>query len=166
MDDTNKHQYVARLVHWHLVDSVYDQLYELLLGWLEVCPPVLLQYFSAEELAEVMNRNDRFDVEEFARDAVLKNCDRTTDEITWLVEVLREMNGEELAKFTEFVTGRRRLGADRFREWTVQLECKPDQLPYSATCSSRLVISVIRNKDGFRRKLWQAMNECEGFFRS
>lgn len=34
LNNQNKRDYVDRLVHWHLIESIHDQLEELILGFL------------------------------------------------------------------------------------------------------------------------------------
>ena len=137
-----------------------------MLGFLEVFPQPVLNCFSVEELQQLTATNDKFDVEEYRHDVTYKNCHQKTNEVVWLFEILKDFSQEDLERFTEFVSGRRRLPVDRFKDFTIYIEYKVGILPYSSTCSCKLIMGIVKDKEELRRKLWQAMNECDGFHRA
>jgi len=75
-----------------------------------------------------------------------KNCNAATNEVVWLFEILKEFSNEELERYTEFISGRRRLPVGRFKEFSIYMECKLGILPYSSTCSCKLMMGIAKDK--------------------
>jgi len=177
--DANKHDYLRRRFKFRMLDSISEQLWQLLCGLYEVVPKEALSVFDYQELELLISGVPEIDLNDWKRHSryvgLYKKTGPKHPVVKWFWEVLESFNHEERARLLQFTTGSSRLPAQgfkaleandgNFRLFTVAGVDKKDFLyPRSHTCFNRIDLPIYDSKEELEGYLSLVINmEITGF---
>uniref|UniRef100_A0A8C1MJH2 HECT-type E3 ubiquitin transferase n=1 Tax=Cyprinus carpio TaxID=7962 RepID=A0A8C1MJH2_CYPCA len=164
---------VCRLVaEWRLSRGVEEQTQAFLEGFNEVLPQQYLQYFDAKELEVMLCGMQEIDLGDWQRSTIYRHYARSSKQIVWFWQFVKEIDNEKRMRLLQFVTGTCRLpvggfadlmGSNGPQKFCVEKVGKENWLPRSHTCFNRLDLPPYKSYEQLKEKLLFAIEETEGF---
>lgn len=170
--EDNKEEYIRLMIDWRFSRGVKDQTKAFLDGFNEVVPLQWLQYFDERELELMLCGMQEFDVDDWYKHTIYRNYTKTSKQVVWLWQYIREIDNEKRARLLQFVTGTCRIPVGGFAEllgsngpqrFCVEKVGKETWLPRSHTCFNRLDLPPYKSYEQLKEKLTMAIEETEGF---
>lgn len=168
----NKEQYLALVTSWRMTRGIEEQTSAFLDGFNEVVPLEWLKYFDERELELMLCGMQEIDVDDWQRNTIYRHYTRTSKQITWFWQFVRQTDNEKRARLLQFVTGTCRVPVGGFAElmgsngpqrFCIEKVGKDTWLPRSHTCFNRLDLPPYKSYDQMVEKLNYAIEETEGF---
>lgn len=173
--EANKHEYVSLYVNYRCRRGIEGQFAAIQRGFHELIHPSLLENFDEHELELLIGGLTKLNIDDWRLNTKLKNCNATTDLVTWFWDVVKSYDEDKRARLLQFVTGSPRVPIQGFKALQgVNSELRPftihmirngdtDNLPKSHTCFNRIDLPPYESKEKLRDKLTQAIEETIGF---
>ena len=179
VDDSNKSEYLERRFKFRMLDSISEQLWQLLCGLYEVVPKEALTVFDYQELELLLSGVPEIDIDDWRRHSryvgMFKAQQQRHPVVKWFWDVVENFTHEERARLLQFVTGTTRLPAQgfkaleandgNFRRFTLAGIPKKDLLyPKAHTCFNRIDLPTYETKKELEGFLTLVINmEINGF---
>uniref|UniRef100_A0AAR2IMM5 HECT-type E3 ubiquitin transferase n=1 Tax=Pygocentrus nattereri TaxID=42514 RepID=A0AAR2IMM5_PYGNA len=147
--EENKEEYIRLVAEWRLLRGVEEQTQAFFEGFNEVLPQQYLQYFDAKELEVLLCGMQEIDLADWQRNTIYRHYARTSKQIIWFWQLVKEMDNEKRMRLLQFVTGTCRLpvggfadlmGSNGPQKFCIEKTGKENWLPRSHTCSGRLCL--------------------------
>ena len=170
--DENKEEYIELITEWRFKRGVVEQTEAFLKGFNAVLPMYWLQHFDERELEILLCGMQEYDVDDWQKNTVYRNCTKTSKQILWFWQAIKSFDDEKRARLLQFVTGTCRLPVGGFAEligsngpqkFCIDKVGKETWLPRSHTCFNRLDIPPYKSYEQLLEKLTFAIEETEGF---
>jgi len=170
--EENKEEYIRLMIDWRFSRGVKEQTRAFLDGFNEVVPLQWLQYFDERELELMLCGMQEFDIDDWYRNTIYRNYTKTSKQVTWFWQYVKEIDNEKRARLLQFVTGTCRipvggfvelLGSNGPQRFCIEKVGKDTWLPRSHTCFNRLDLPPYKNYEQLKEKLTLAIEETEGF---
>ncbi|XP_017266841.1 itchy E3 ubiquitin protein ligase b isoform X2 [Kryptolebias marmoratus] len=170
--EENKEEYIKLVAEWRLSRGVEEQTQAFFEGFNEVLPQQYLQYFDAKELEVMLCGMQEIDLGDWQRHTIYRHYTRTSKQIVWFWQLVKEMDNEKRMRLLQFVTGTCRLpvggfadlmGSNGPQKFCVEKVGKENWLPRSHTCFNRLDLPPYKSYEQLKEKLMFAIEETEGF---
>ncbi|XP_051569016.1 E3 ubiquitin-protein ligase Itchy isoform X4 [Myxocyprinus asiaticus] len=170
--EENKEEYIRLVAEWRLSRGVEEQTQAFLEGLNEVLPQQYLQYFDAKELEVMLCGMQEIDLGDWQRNAIYRHYARSSKQIIWFWQFVREIDNEKRMRLLQFVTGTCRLpvggfadlmGSNGPQKFCIEKVGKENWLPRSHTCFNRLDLPPYKSYEQLKEKLLFAIEETEGF---
>uniref|UniRef100_A0AAV2LWL7 E3 ubiquitin-protein ligase n=1 Tax=Knipowitschia caucasica TaxID=637954 RepID=A0AAV2LWL7_KNICA len=170
--EENKEEYVRLVAEWRLSRGVEEQTQAFFEGFNEVLPQQYLQYFDAKELEVMLCGMQEIDLGDWQRNTIYRHYTRSTKQIVWFWQFMKEMDNEKRMRLLQFVTGTCRLpvggfadlmGSNGPQKFCIEKVGKENWLPRSHTCFNRLDLPPYKSYEQLKEKLMFAIEETEGF---
>uniref|UniRef100_A0A8C5FRZ3 E3 ubiquitin-protein ligase n=1 Tax=Gadus morhua TaxID=8049 RepID=A0A8C5FRZ3_GADMO len=170
--EENKEEYIRLVAEWRLSRGVEEQSQAFFEGFNEVLPQQYLQYFDAKELEVMLCGMQEIDLSDWQRNAIYRHYARTSKQILWFWQFVKEMDNEKRMRLLQFVTGTCRLpvggfadlmGSNGPQKFCIEKVGKENWLPRSHTCFNRLDLPPYKSYEQMKEKLMFAIEETEGF---
>uniref|UniRef100_A0AAX7U0U5 E3 ubiquitin-protein ligase n=1 Tax=Astatotilapia calliptera TaxID=8154 RepID=A0AAX7U0U5_ASTCA len=170
--EENKEEYIRLVAEWRLSRGVEEQTQAFFEGFNEVLPQQYLQYFDARELEVMLCGMQEIDLVDWQRNAIYRHYARTSKQIMWFWQFVKEMDNEKRMRLLQFVTGTCRLpvggfadlmGSNGPQKFCIEKVGKENWLPRSHTCFNRLDLPPYKSYEQLKEKLMFAIEETEGF---
>ncbi|XP_069508366.1 E3 ubiquitin-protein ligase Itchy homolog isoform X2 [Ambystoma mexicanum] len=170
--EENKEEYIKLVAEWRLSRGVEEQTQAFFEGFNEILPQQYLQYFDAKELEVLLCGMQEIDLNDWQRHAIYRHYTRTSKQIIWFWQFVKEMDNEKRMRLLQFVTGTCRLpvggfadlmGSNGPQKFCVEKVGKENWLPRSHTCFNRLDLPPYKSYEQLKEKLLFAIEETEGF---
>lgn len=109
---------------------------------------------------------------DWQRNAIYRHYTKSSKQIQWFWQVVKEMDNEKRIRLLQFVTGTCRLPVGGFAEligsngpqkFCIDRVGKETWLPRSHTCFNRLDLPPYKSYEQLKEKLLYAIEETEGF---
>ncbi|KAB5546698.1 hypothetical protein PHYPO_G00075000 [Pangasianodon hypophthalmus] len=114
--EENKEEYIRLVAEWRLSRGVEEQAQAFFEGFNEVLPQEFLQYFDAKELEVLLCGMQEIDLADWQRNTIYKHYTRTSKQIVWFWQLVKEMDNEKRMRLLQFVTGTCRLPVGGFND--------------------------------------------------
>uniref|UniRef100_A0AAX7UW96 E3 ubiquitin-protein ligase n=1 Tax=Astatotilapia calliptera TaxID=8154 RepID=A0AAX7UW96_ASTCA len=114
--EENKEEYIRLVAEWRLSRGVEEQTQAFFEGFNEVLPQQYLQYFDARELEVMLCGMQEIDLVDWQRNAIYRHYARTSKQIMWFWQFVKEMDNEKRMRLLQFVTGTCRLPVGGFAD--------------------------------------------------
>ncbi|KAJ1076396.1 hypothetical protein K5549_002436 [Capra hircus] len=164
---------LTRMVaEWRLSRGVEEQTQAFFEGFNEILPQQYLQYFDAKELEVLLCGMQEIDLNDWQRHAIYRHYTRTSKQIMWFWQFVKEIDNEKRMRLLQFVTGTCRLpvggfadlmGSNGPQKFCIEKVGKENWLPRSHTCFNRLDLPPYKSYEQLKEKLLFAIEETEGF---
>ncbi|KAM8830943.1 E3 ubiquitin-protein ligase Itchy-like isoform 2-T2 [Synchiropus picturatus] len=170
--EENKEEYIRLVAEWRLSRGVEEQTQAFLDGFNEVLPQQYLQYFDAKELEVMLCGMQEIDLADWQRNTIYRHYARSSKQILWFWQFIKEMDNEKRMRLLQFVTGTCRLpvggfsdlmGSNGPQKFCIEKVGKENWLPRSHTCFNRLDLPPYKSYEQLKEKLMFAIEETEGF---
>uniref|UniRef100_A0AAY5KUL8 E3 ubiquitin-protein ligase n=1 Tax=Esox lucius TaxID=8010 RepID=A0AAY5KUL8_ESOLU len=170
--EENKEEYIRLVAEWRLSRGVEEQTQAFFEGFNEVLPQQYLQYFDAKELEVMLCGMQDIDLADWQRNTIYRHYARTSKQVTWFWQLIKEMDNEKRMRLLQFVTGTCRLpvggfadllGSNGPQKFCIEKVGKENWLPRSHTCFNRLDLPPYKSYEQLKEKLMFAIEETEGF---
>uniref|UniRef100_A0A669BQF3 E3 ubiquitin-protein ligase n=1 Tax=Oreochromis niloticus TaxID=8128 RepID=A0A669BQF3_ORENI len=170
--EENKEEYIRLVAEWRLSRGVEEQTQAFFEGFNEVLPQQYLQYFDARELEVMLCGMQEIDLVDWQRNTIYRHYARTSKQIMWFWQFVKEMDNEKRMRLLQFVTGTCRLpvggfadlmGSNGPQKFCIEKVGKENWLPRSHTCFNRLDLPPYKSYEQLKEKLMFAIEETEGF---
>ncbi|KAJ8400575.1 hypothetical protein AAFF_G00393440 [Aldrovandia affinis] len=170
--EENKEEYIRLVAEWRLSRGVEEQTQAFFEGFNEVLPQQYLQYFDAKELEVMLCGMQEIDLADWQRNTIYRHYARSSKQILWFWQFIKEMDNEKRMRLLQFVTGTCRLpvggfadlmGSNGPQKFCIEKVGKENWLPRSHTCFNRLDLPPYRSYEQLKEKLMFAIEETEGF---
>uniref|UniRef100_A0A3Q2VHE4 E3 ubiquitin-protein ligase n=1 Tax=Haplochromis burtoni TaxID=8153 RepID=A0A3Q2VHE4_HAPBU len=170
--EENKEEYIRLVAEWRLSRGVEEQTQAFFEGFNEVLPQQYLQYFDAKELEVMLCGMQEIDLVEWQRNTIYRHYARSSKQIVWFWQLVKEMDNEKRMRLLQFVTGTCRLpvggfndlmGSNGAQKFCIEKVGKENWLPRSHTCFNRLDLPPYKSYEQLKEKLMFAIEETEGF---
>uniref|UniRef100_A0A671YYB2 E3 ubiquitin-protein ligase n=1 Tax=Sparus aurata TaxID=8175 RepID=A0A671YYB2_SPAAU len=170
--EENKEEYIRLVAEWRLSRGVEEQTQAFFEGFNEVLPQQYLQYFDAKELEVWLNCQSEIDLTDWQRNTIYRHYARSSKQIVWFWQFIKEMDNEKRMRLLQFVTGTCRLpvggfadlmGSNGPQKFCIEKVGKENWLPRSHTCFNRLDLPPYKSYEQLKEKLMFAIEETEGF---
>jgi len=168
----NKDEYIRLMTEWRFSRGVEEQNKAFLDGFNEVVPLEWLQYFDERELELMLCGMQEIDINDWQRNTIYRHYTRTSKQIQWFWQFVKEMDNEKRSRLLQFVTGTCHVPVGGFAElmgssgpqrFCIEKVGKDTWLPRSHTCFNRLDLPPYKSYDQLVEKLTFAIEETEGF---
>jgi hypothetical protein len=169
--EANKKEFVAKMLHWHLIDRVAEEMDAFVAGFHAVLPVQLLSAFEPEDLELLLCGSVDVDVADWRNNTLYKaGYTAQSPVIQWFWELVGKMKNEERLTLLQFVTGTsslppqgfaRLLGSDGERRFSILRVPDTSRLPQSHTCFNELVLPEYQTQAEFEAKLLQALTHID-----
>ncbi|CAK4078056.1 unnamed protein product [Aphanomyces euteiches] len=116
--DSNKHEYVSRMVEYLLFGRVEDQMTALVQGVYEVVPPELLMALDHKEFELILCGLTDIDVADWQANTVVSSNLEESKTLEWFWEIVSEMSHNDRSKLLQFATGSSRVPVQGFKGLT------------------------------------------------
>ncbi|TNN78674.1 E3 ubiquitin-protein ligase Itchy [Liparis tanakae] len=156
--EENKEEYIRLVAEWRLSRGVEEQTQSFFEGFNEVLPQQYLQYFDAKELEVMLCGMQEIDLVDWQRSTIYRHYARSSKQILWFWQFVKEMDNEKRMRLLQFVTGTCRLP-----KFCIEKVGKENWLPRSHTCFNRLDLPPYKSYEQLKEKLMFAIEETEGF---
>lgn len=174
VDESNKAEFVQRVVEYRLITSVEEQLEHFLQGFHDIIPKELVSIFNEQELELLICGLPEIDVDDWRNNTVYTNYSASSPQIQWFWRSIRSFDDEERAKLLQFVTGTSKVPLDGFKELEGmngptkfnihRAYGNNERLPSSHTCFNQLDLPEYDSYETLRGSLLLAITEGrEGF---
>lgn len=170
--EANKEQYLHLVTQWRMTRGIEEQTSAFLDGFNEVVPLEWLKYFDERELELMLCGMQEVDVDDWQRNTIYRHYTRTSKQVVWFWQFVRQMDNEKRARLLQFVTGTCRVPVGGFAElmgsngpqrFCIEKVGKDTWLPRSHTCFNRLDLPPYKSYEQLCEKLNYAIEETEGF---
>ncbi|KAM9296812.1 E3 ubiquitin-protein ligase Itchy homolog [Gastrophryne carolinensis] len=170
--EENKEDYIRLVAEWRLSRGVEEQTQAFLEGFNEILPQQYLQYFDAKELEVLLCGMQEIDLNDWQRNAIYRHYTRSSKQIVWFWQFVKEIDNEKRMRLLQFVTGTCRLpvggfadlmGSNGPQKFCIEKVGKENWLPRSHTCFNRLDLPPYKSFEQLKEKLLFAIEETEGF---
>uniref|UniRef100_A0A8C6UUR2 E3 ubiquitin-protein ligase n=1 Tax=Neogobius melanostomus TaxID=47308 RepID=A0A8C6UUR2_9GOBI len=170
--EENKEEYVRLVAEWRLSRGVEEQTQAFFEGFNEVLPQQYLQYFDAKELEVMLCGMQEIDLGDWQRNTIYRHYARSSKQIVWFWQCMKEMDNEKRMRLLQFVTGTCRLpvggfadlmGSNGPQKFCIEKVGKENWLPRSHTCFNRLDLPPYKSYEQLKEKMMFAIEETEGF---
>uniref|UniRef100_A0A673BRM9 HECT-type E3 ubiquitin transferase n=1 Tax=Sphaeramia orbicularis TaxID=375764 RepID=A0A673BRM9_9TELE len=170
--EENKEEYIRLVAEWRLSRGVEEQTQAFFEGFNEVLPQQYLQYFDAKELEVMLCGMQEIDLVDWQRNTIYRHYARSSKQILWFWQFVKEMDNEKRMRLLQFVTGTCRLpvggfadlmGSNGPQKFCIEKVGKENWLPRSHTCFNRLDLPPYKSYEQLKEKLMFAIEETEGF---
>uniref|UniRef100_A0AC11BNG5 Itchy E3 ubiquitin protein ligase n=1 Tax=Ovis aries TaxID=9940 RepID=A0AC11BNG5_SHEEP len=170
--EENKEEYIRMVAEWRLSRGVEEQTQAFFEGFNEILPQQYLQYFDAKELEVLLCGMQEIDLNDWQRHAIYRHYTRTSKQIMWFWQFVKEIDNEKRMRLLQFVTGTCRLpvggfadlmGSNGPQKFCIEKVGKENWLPRSHTCFNRLDLPPYKSYEQLKEKLLFAIEETEGF---
>ncbi|KAF4023570.1 hypothetical protein G4228_015547 [Cervus hanglu yarkandensis] len=170
--EENKEEYIRMVAEWRLSRGVEEQTQAFFEGFNEILPQQYLQYFDAKELEVLLCGMQEIDLNDWQRHAIYRHYTRTSKQIMWFWQFVKEIDNEKRMRLLQFVTGTCRLPVGGFadlmgingpQKFCIEKVGKENWLPRSHTCFNRLDLPPYKSYEQLKEKLLFAIEETEGF---
>uniref|UniRef100_A0A3Q3XN86 E3 ubiquitin-protein ligase n=1 Tax=Mola mola TaxID=94237 RepID=A0A3Q3XN86_MOLML len=170
--EENKEEYIRLVAEWRLSRGVEEQTQAFFEGFNEVLPQQYLQYFDAKELEVMLCGMQEIDLSDWQRNTIYRHYARSSKQILWFWQFIKEMDNEKRMRLLQFVTGTCRLPVGGFADlmgsngpqmFCIEKVGKENWLPRSHTCFNRLDLPPYKSYEQLKEKLMFAIEETEGF---
>uniref|UniRef100_A0A4W4FIS0 E3 ubiquitin-protein ligase n=1 Tax=Electrophorus electricus TaxID=8005 RepID=A0A4W4FIS0_ELEEL len=170
--EENKEEYIRLVAEWRFSRGVEEQTQAFFEGFNEVLPQQYLQYFDAKELEVLLCGMQEIDLVDWQRHTIYRHYTRSSKQIIWFWQLVREMDNEKRMRLLQFVTGTCRLpvggftdlmGSNGPQKFCIEKTGKENWLPRSHTCFNRLDLPPYKSYEQLKEKLLFAIEETEGF---
>ncbi|RVE41596.1 hypothetical protein evm_013756 [Chilo suppressalis] len=170
--EANKEQYLQLVTQWRMTRGIEEQTSAFLDGFNEVVPLEWLKYFDERELELMLCGMQEVDVEDWQRNTIYRHYTRSSKQVAWFWQFVRQMDNEKRARLLQFVTGTCRVPVGGFAElmgsngpqrFCIEKVGKDTWLPRSHTCFNRLDLPPYKSYEQLCEKLNYAIEETEGF---
>uniref|UniRef100_A0A3P8UT19 E3 ubiquitin-protein ligase n=1 Tax=Cynoglossus semilaevis TaxID=244447 RepID=A0A3P8UT19_CYNSE len=170
--EENKEEYIRLVAEWRLSRGVEEQTQAFFEGFNEVLPQQYLQYFDAKELEVMLCGMQEIDLTDWQRNTIYRHYARSSKQIVWFWQFIKEMDNEKRMRLLQFVTGTCRLpvggfadlmGSNGPQKFCIEKVGKENWLPRSHTCFNRLDLPPYKSYEQLKEKLMFAIEETEGF---
>ncbi|KAM4622505.1 E3 ubiquitin-protein ligase Itchy homolog [Discoglossus pictus] len=170
--EENKEEYIRLVAEWRLSRGVEEQTQAFFEGFNEILPQQYLQYFDAKELEVLLCGMQEIDLNDWQRNSIYRHYTRTSKQIVWFWQLVKEMDNEKRMRLLQFVTGTCRLpvggfadlmGSNGPQKFCIEKVGKENWLPRSHTCFNRLDLPPYKSYEQLKEKLLFAIEETEGF---
>ncbi|XP_019395273.1 PREDICTED: E3 ubiquitin-protein ligase Itchy homolog isoform X2 [Crocodylus porosus] len=170
--EENKEDYIRLVAEWRLSRGVEEQTQAFFEGFNEILPQQYLQYFDAKELEVLLCGMQEIDLNDWQRHTIYRHYTRTSRQIVWFWQFVKEIDNEKRMRLLQFVTGTCRLpvggfadlmGSNGPQKFCVEKVGKENWLPRSHTCFNRLDLPPYKSYEQMKEKLLFAIEETEGF---
>ncbi|XP_053873522.1 NEDD4-like E3 ubiquitin-protein ligase WWP1 isoform X2 [Malaclemys terrapin pileata] len=170
--EDNKEEYIGLMAEWRFSRGVREQTKAFLDGFNEVVPLQWLQYFDEKELEVMLCGMQEVDLADWQRNTVYRHYTRTSKQIVWFWQFVKDTDNEVRMRLLQFVTGTCRLPLGGFAElmgsngpqkFCIEKVGKETWLPRSHTCFNRLDLPPYKSYEQLKEKLLFAIEETEGF---
>uniref|UniRef100_A0A8P4KDR4 E3 ubiquitin-protein ligase n=1 Tax=Dicentrarchus labrax TaxID=13489 RepID=A0A8P4KDR4_DICLA len=160
------------VAEWRLSRGVEEQTQAFFEGFNEVLPQQYLQYFDAKELEVMLCGMQEIDLVDWQRNTIYRHYARSSKQILWFWQFVKEMDNEKRMRLLQFVTGTCRLpvggfadlmGSNGPQKFCIEKVGKENWLPRSHTCFNRLDLPPYKSYEQLKEKLMFAIEETEGF---
>ncbi|XP_038044972.1 apoptosis-resistant E3 ubiquitin protein ligase 1-like isoform X1 [Patiria miniata] len=165
----NKIEYLDKLAHHRLANSVQDEIEAFLKGLNDLIPDQLLSMFDENELELLMCGTCAFSVTDMQRHYIPSGQgEQFTQMLDWFWTVVASFTQEEMARLLQFTTGCSQLPPGGFAELSpkFQVIAAPTHgtLPTAHTCFNQLCLPTYDSIEHLQKALVLAINEGgEGF---
>ncbi|VVC44025.1 E3 ubiquitin-protein ligase, SMURF1 type,WW domain,C2 domain,HECT domain [Cinara cedri] len=170
--DVNKDEYIRLMTEWRMTRGIEEQTQALLDGFNEVVALEWLKYFDERELELMLCGMQEIDVEDWQLHTIYRHYNRTSKQINWFWQFVKQADNEKRARLLQFVTGTCRvpvggfaelMGSNGAQRFCIEKVGKETWLPRSHTCFNRLDLPPYKSYDQLVEKLNYAIEETEGF---
>uniref|UniRef100_A0A665VNF9 HECT-type E3 ubiquitin transferase n=1 Tax=Echeneis naucrates TaxID=173247 RepID=A0A665VNF9_ECHNA len=103
--EENKEEYIRLVAEWRLSRGVEEQTQAFFQGFNEVLPQQYLQYFDAKELEVMLCGMQEIDLVDWQRNTIYRHYARSSKQILWFWQFVKEMDNEKRMRLLQFVTG-------------------------------------------------------------
>ncbi|MGH0129573.1 UNVERIFIED_CONTAM: hypothetical protein FKN15_039081 [Acipenser sinensis] len=152
--EENKEEYIKLVAEWRLSRGVEEQTEAFFEGFNEVLPQQYLQYFDAKELEVLLCGMQEIDLADWQRSTIYRHYARSSKQIIWFWQFVKEMDNEKRMRLLQFVTGTCRLPVGGFADLMGKSEYKG---------FNRLDLPPYKSYEQMKEKLMFAIEETEGF---
>uniref|UniRef100_H3DLM4 E3 ubiquitin-protein ligase n=1 Tax=Tetraodon nigroviridis TaxID=99883 RepID=H3DLM4_TETNG len=114
--EKNKEEYIRLVAEWRLSRGVEEQTQAFFEGFNEVLPQQYLQYFDAKELEVMLCGMQEIDLMDWQRNTIYRHYARSSKQILWFWQFVKEMDNEKRMRLLQFVTGTCRLPVGGFAD--------------------------------------------------
>uniref|UniRef100_A0A4W5MES3 E3 ubiquitin-protein ligase n=1 Tax=Hucho hucho TaxID=62062 RepID=A0A4W5MES3_9TELE len=114
--EENKEEYIRLVAEWRLSRGVEEQTQAFFEGFNEVLPQQYLQYFDAKELEVMLCGMQEIDLVDWQRHTIYRHYARSSKQILWFWQFVKEMDNEKRMRLLQFVTGTCRLPMGGFAD--------------------------------------------------
>ncbi|KAL6037835.1 hypothetical protein STEG23_003233, partial [Scotinomys teguina] len=114
--EENKEEYIRMVAEWRLSRGVEEQTQAFFEGFNEILPQQYLQYFDAKELEVLLCGMQEIDLNDWQRHAIYRHYTRTSRQIMWFWQFVKEIDNEKRMRLLQFVTGTCRLPVGGFAD--------------------------------------------------
>uniref|UniRef100_A0A3Q4GXG9 E3 ubiquitin-protein ligase n=1 Tax=Neolamprologus brichardi TaxID=32507 RepID=A0A3Q4GXG9_NEOBR len=156
--EENKEEYIRLVAEWRLSRGVEEQTQ----AFFEVFEVALVMLCGMQEI----------DLVDWQRNTIYRHYARTSKQIMWFWQFVKEMDNEKRMRLLQFVTGTCRLpvggfadlmGSNGPQKFCIEKVGKENWLPRSHTCFNRLDLPPYKSYEQLKEKLMFAIEETEGF---
>ncbi|KAM6928549.1 E3 ubiquitin-protein ligase Itchy-like [Lycodopsis pacificus] len=170
--EDSKEEYIRLVAEWRMSRGVEEQTQAFFEGFNEVLPQQYLQYFDAKELEVMLCGMQEIDLADWQRNTIYRHYARSSKQILWFWQFIKEMDNEKRMRLLQFVTGTCRLpvggftdlmGSNGPQKFCIEKVGKENWLPRSHTCFNRLDLPPYKSYEQMKEKLMFAIEETEGF---
>lgn len=170
--EENKEEYIELMMQWRLTRGQEAQTRHFLEGFSEVVPLEWLKYFDERELELLLCGMQEIDINDWQKNTIYRHYNRSSKQIIWFWQFVREIDNEKRARLLQFVTGTCRVPVGGFAElmgsngpqkFCIEKVGKETWLPRSHTCFNRLDLPPYKSYEQLVEKLTFAIEETEGF---
>ncbi|CAM9807039.1 unnamed protein product [Discosporangium mesarthrocarpum] len=172
--DDNKMEWVKRITHHRMTNSIRSQIESFLEGFHELVPPELISIFTPKELELLISGLPDIDLDDLQANTEYHSFKPSDQQIQWFWNVLRGMRREEKALFLQFVTGTSKVPLEGFsmlqgmrgiQKFNIHRAFGGSQLlPAAHTCFNQLDLPKYTSEEMTRERILLAINEgSEGF---
>uniref|UniRef100_A0A452S4H4 HECT-type E3 ubiquitin transferase n=1 Tax=Ursus americanus TaxID=9643 RepID=A0A452S4H4_URSAM len=162
--EENKEEYIRMVAEWRLSRGVEEQTQAFFEGFNEILPQQYLQYFDAKELEVLLCGMQEIDLNDWQRHAIYRHYTRTSKQIMWFWQFVKEIDNEKRMRLLQFVTGTCRLPVGGFADlmgmYTGSLFLYRKLF---ITRFNRLDLPPYKSYEQLKEKLLFAIEETEGF---
>eukprot|EP00041_Stephanoeca_diplocostata_P037604 m.1429689 g.1429689 ORF g.1429689 m.1429689 type:complete len:326 (+) comp25069_c0_seq51:2942-3919(+) len=107
--DANKHEFVKLACDWRLTRGTKDQFEAIKKGFADILDINALSVFDERELDMLLIGLAEFDVKDWEKNTIYRSYTKSSKQIVWFWEIVREISNEKRARLLQFVTGSCRL---------------------------------------------------------
>ena len=172
--ESNKQEYVKKIVEYKLNTSVKEQMDNFLVGFYSLIPKDLISIFDEQEVELLISGLPDIDVDDWKNNTTYVNYTASCKQVNYFWRAVRSFDVEERAKLLQFVTGTSKVPLNGFKELSgANGTCKfsihrdygsVERLPSSHTCFNQLNLPAYNSYETLRSALLHAINEgSEGF---
>uniref|UniRef100_A0A8D0GMX8 E3 ubiquitin-protein ligase n=1 Tax=Sphenodon punctatus TaxID=8508 RepID=A0A8D0GMX8_SPHPU len=114
--EENKEEYIRLVAEWRLSRGVEEQTQSFFEGFNEILPQQYLQYFDAKELEVLLCGMQEIDLTDWQRHTIYRHYTRTSKQIMWFWQFVKDIDNEKRMRLLQFVTGTCRLPVGGFAD--------------------------------------------------